>query len=129
VKHRSPECPSRSVQVSISFNFGDPFNAATHPYRESSCIHLASSARIIAVARVANRTRRTSTAAATGIVTGARVSPRLGFMVFADPTRSAAHLAFCRHYSNFSLYDRLFHHARPCQAVGVCALGIRVVRL
>jgi hypothetical protein len=44
VKHRRPECPSRSVQDSMSVSFGDPFNAATHPYRESSCIHLASSA-------------------------------------------------------------------------------------
>jgi hypothetical protein len=44
VKDRRPERPSRSVQVSMSFSFGDPFNAATHPYRESSCIHPASSA-------------------------------------------------------------------------------------
>jgi hypothetical protein len=40
--------------------------------------------RIIAVARIADGTRRTSTPAATGIITGAHASPRLGFMVLAD---------------------------------------------
>jgi hypothetical protein len=63
--------------------------------------------RIIAVARVADWTGRTSTAAATGIDTGARASPRLGFMVFAHPTRSAARLAFRRHTSSFPLFQTL----------------------
>jgi hypothetical protein len=58
---------------------------------------------MIAVARVADRTRCTSTAAATSIFTGARATPRLGFMVLADPARSAAHLAFRRHAFSFLL--------------------------
>jgi hypothetical protein len=73
--------------------------------------------RIIAVARIADGTRHTSTAAATGIVTGAHASPRLGFMVLADPARSVTRLAFRRHYYTFSRCDRLFHHAAPGPAV------------
>jgi hypothetical protein len=115
VKDRRPKCPSRSVQVSMSFSFGIP-SVSPSVLIENGFVSIRHLGRIIAVVRVADRTGRTSTAAVTGIVTGAHVSPRLGFMVLADPTRSAADSAFRCHYFSFSRYWGLGSSSLPCGA-------------